>query len=141
MQTWSCTGEGTPSAPAGFVEPLPEETGMSHREPAGRSLDSPRSRAPAAARRGGKGEVLKPSCGSRWLASRRDEAALRGGGGQPAFAGLGAEEPGQGRPGGVEPLSAGAQDSAGSPSGRRAGRPSPRLFVHFHPEGQARDPL
>lgn len=73
--------------------------------------------------------------------SRRDEAALRGGGGQPALAGLGAEEPGQGRPGGGEPLSAGAQDSAGSQSWRRAGRQSPRLLVHFHPEGQARDPL
>ena len=64
VQTWSCTGEGTPSATAGLVEPLPEETGISHRVPAGRSLDSPRSRAPAAARRGGKGEVLNRVVGA-----------------------------------------------------------------------------
>lgn len=94
-----------------------------------------------AARRGGKGEVSKPRGGSWLLELRRDEVALRGGGGQSALAGLGAEEQGQGRPGGVEPLSAGAQDSAAAPSGGRAGRPAPRLPVHFHSEGQARDPL
>lgn len=74
------------------------------------------------------------------LPLRRHEAALRGGGHQSALAGLGVEEQGQGRPGGVEPLPADALKftaAPGSPGRARA----PRLPAHFHPEGQARDPL
>lgn len=82
-----------------------------------------RARGP---RRGGKREVSRRPADAR----PGHEAALRGGGGQPAAAGPGAAEPGQGRPRRAQPLSA-----------RAPGRPAARRPAGRHPAGQARDPL
>lgn len=99
QDSWSrCTKKPETSAPRAGRQ-IPEQP---------RALGPRRRRG--AARRGGKGEVSKPRGGSWLLELRRDEVALRGGGDQSALAGLGTEEQGQGRPRGVEPLSAGAQD-------------------------------
>lgn len=98
-------------------------------------------RTPAAARPGGNREVSKRNCGVVCRLSGRDEAALRGRSGQSALAGLGAEEPGQGRSRGVELVSAGSQKSTAASRPGPARQPEPCLPANLHPEGPARDPL
>lgn len=139
--TRPCEREGTRPALAGVTGHCSEKVGDVAQIADRQTADSPEPEDPGggAARR--EGRSFKAGLWTRVLPLRRDEAALRGGGDQSAPAGLGLEEQRQGRPSGVDPLSADAQESAVASGRGRAGRPAPRLPARLHPQGQARDPL